>query len=80
MGNWVLACRYCNGVHGSDDIYGENFPFNKSAGQRYFGTLIKDANENGLFDPKDIISQIKNFRQQTGIKIDTSKLKYSPEF
>ncbi len=79
MFNMGLACKRCNGIHGSDDISGENFPFSLEAGQKYFNQIIEDANA-GLFHSEDVIGMVKNYRQTTGRKIDTSKLKYNPEY
>lgn len=78
IGNWALACPYCNNIHGSDDIKYAKFPFSKKAGERYFRTIIKDAND-GQFNPVDVIKMAKNYFSQTGIKPDTRGLKYIPD-
>ncbi len=74
IGNWALACRQCNSIHGSDDIFGEKFPFKPEAGQHYFDTIIGDTNKFGYFRVKDVLKQIENYESQTGVKIDSSKL------
>lgn len=77
--NWALAHSWCNTLHGSRDIKGENFPFDKGAGEKYFQTLIQEAN-NGHFAGKTIIQMAKNYFTETGIKINLKGLKYSEEY
>lgn len=77
IGNWSLAHYWCNNIHGSKNIKGENFPFSKEAGIKYFQTLIKDANENRL-SGRTVIQMAKNYFLETGIKINLKGLKYTP--
>ncbi len=77
LGNWSLAHSWCNSFHGSKNIKGENFPFDKEAGVAYFNTLIKDANK-GRFAGETIIQMAKNYFTETGIKINLKGLKYTP--
>lgn len=77
LANWSLAHSWCNSFHGSKNIKGENFPFDKDAGVAYFNTLIKDAN-SGRFAGETIIQMAKNYFIETGIKINLKGLKYTP--
>ena len=79
IGNWALAHHWCNDVHGSKNIKGENFPFSKEAGIQYFQTLIKDANEGRLLG-SSVIQMAKNYFLETGIKINLKGLKYTSEY
>lgn len=79
IGNWSLAHYCCNNLHGSKNIKGENFPFSKEAGVKYFQTLIKDAND-GRLSGSTVIQMAKNYFKETGIKINLKGLKYTPEY
>ena len=72
--NWALACKKCNGQHGSEDIK-TDYPFSRTAPQKYFNTIIQDCNENDLFTPDEVKGMAKNFETTTGIKINLSELK-----
>ena len=78
IGNWALAHRWCNAIHGSQNIKHENFPFSKEAGIKYFKTIIQDAN-NGLLSGESVIKMAQNYFEQTGIRIKLTGLKYTPE-
>ena len=78
IGNWALAHRWCNAIHGSQNIKNENFPFSKMAGIKYFKTIVQDANK-GLLSGESVIKMAKNYFDQTGIKIKLTGLKYTPE-
>ena len=73
ISNWALACKKCNGIHGSDDIK-TNYPFDREAPQKYFNTIIEDCNNQNFFLPKDVKNMADNFRVTTGIQVDLSKL------
>lgn len=73
IGNWALAHNWCNKIHGSQNIKNENFPFSKEAGQKYFETLIIDAN-NGLIAKESIIKMAKNYFEETEIDINLENL------
>lgn len=73
ISNWALACKKCNGIHGSDDIK-TNYPFDREAPQEYFNTIIEDCNNQNFFLPKDVKNMADNFRVTTGIQVDLSKL------
>lgn len=74
ISNWALACKKCNGIHGSNDIK-TNYPFDREAPQEYFNTIIDDCNNQNIFSPKDVKKMADNFNITTGIKVDLSKLK-----
>lgn len=74
ISNWALACKKCNGIHGSSDIK-TNYPFDREAPQEYFNIIIDDCNNKNFFNPKDIIKMADNFYKITDIKVDLSKLK-----
>ena len=76
LANWSLAHCWCNSLHGSKNISGENFPFSKEAGVEYFQTLIQDAN-SGLLAGSTVIQMAKNYFKETGIKVNLKGLKYS---
>lgn len=78
LGNWALAHSWCNCLHGSENIKNEKFPFSREAGQKYFTTLIQDAN-NGLLSGESVIQMAKNYLSQTGIKINLKGLKYTTD-
>lgn len=79
LGNWSLAHAWCNVRHGCENIKGDNFPFSKEAGVKYFKTMIADANK-GLFSGETIIQMARNYFFETGIKINLKGLKYSSEY
>ena len=78
IGNWALAHRWCNTIHGSENIKHGNFPFSRKAGEKYFRTLIQDAN-NGMLSGETVIKMAQNYFEQTGIRIKLTGLKYTPE-
>lgn len=55
-----------------------NSRFSREAGQKYFTTLIQDAN-NGLLSGESVIQMAKNYLSQTGIKINLKGLKYTTD-
>lgn len=74
ISNWALACKKCNGIHGSSDIK-TNYPFDREAPQEYFNTIIDDCNNKNFFNPNDVKQMADNFYKITDIKVDLSKLK-----
>ncbi len=78
IGNWALAHRWCNALHGSENIKNENFPFSREAGIKYFRTLVEDVNK-GLLSGESVINMAKNYFEQTGIKIKLKGMKYTHE-
>lgn len=74
ISNWALACKKCNGIHGSNDIK-TNYPFDREAPQEYFNTIIDDCNNKNFFNPNDVKQMADNFYKITDIKVDLSKLK-----
>ncbi len=79
LGNWALAHAWCNVKHGSENIKGDNFPFSKEAGVKYFQTMIEDANK-GRLAGETVIQMARNYFFETGIKINLKGLKYSSEY
>lgn len=72
--NYALACERDNGNRSNGDLSLFIIEHSKKNQQRYFDELIDEVNKHNL-NKNTLLKMIKNFTKESGVPIDTSKLK-----